>query len=110
MLPSVAISKSNLDNTLLGGACREAGPANALPVRGSYMLPWHGHSPLFLPSWGQYFQRHQRCKHTWLYILNAETSFLVPPSSSGKRINCHTLNDSLFNTGSLVLGYITASE
>src|SRR6476659_5792326 len=49
-----------LGNTLLGGACSEAGPANALPVRGSYMLPWHGHSPLFLPSCGQYFQRHQR--------------------------------------------------
>src|SRR6266487_2890091 len=104
IFPSLSISKSNSGSTLEGGDCNDAGPANALPVRGSYILPWHGHSPLFLPGSGQYFHKHQRCKHTILYILNAETSVLCPPNSSGNLINCQSLNASLFSEGSALLG------
>src|SRR5918911_2845407 len=102
--PLLSTSRSNLGRTFEGGDCKDAGPAKACPVSGSYILPWQGHSPLFLPGSGQYFHRHQRCRHTMLYIRNADSSFLLPPNSSGNLINCHILNDSLFKTGSSVFG------
>src|SRR5215216_320778 len=102
--PLLSTSRFKLGRTFEGGDCKDAGPAKAFPVRGSYILPWQGHSPLFLPGSGQYFHRHHRCRHTMLNILNADASLLLPPSSSGNRMNCHILNASLFKTGSSLLG------
>ena len=60
MKPSASVSKSRRGSELLGAGWYDAGPANAVPVRGSYMLPWQGHSPLILPSSGQYFHTHHK--------------------------------------------------
>ena len=38
-LPSESCSKSSFGSVLDGAACSDAGPAIAVPVRGSYMLP-----------------------------------------------------------------------
>src|SRR5215203_6901367 len=104
MSPLESTSRPRYGRTFEGGPCSDAGPAKAWPVAGSYILPWHGHSPLFRPSSGQYFHRHHRCRQIILYALKAEASFLSPPSSFGSLISCHVRNDSLFSTGSSPLG------
>src|SRR6185503_4732535 len=117
--PFASASNSSLGKAFEGGPWSDAGPWNATPVRGSYMLPWHGHAPappiifegsLLSGPRGKYFQRHHKCRHTMLYSLNDEMSSESPPSSFGSLISCQVLNDSLFRTGSSDLGYITTSE
>jgi len=110
MAPLSSTSRSSLGRTLDGGDCNDAGPAKALPVLASYMLPWQGHSPLFLPSSGQNRHRHHRCKQTMLYALNAETSSFSPPYSGGSLMNCHLLKGSSSRTLSPVDGYRIACE
>src|ERR671934_1583124 len=94
--PFASASRSGLGSTFEGGPCNEAGPAYALPIKGSYVLVWHGHAIVF--DFDLYLYRHHKCRQTMLYSRNAETSFLPPPSSRENLISCHVRNASLFRT------------